>query len=182
MLYFLALVVLLEFADCQIKTRVYNQPLMKLSDELYSCCKFRDNSDKLHSCVNSSVNIVNNRIFDGLYGFGGPNLAVGIVTFGTDNIKDYTAFSYAINAAYADHNNYILRLADPSNSNFEPSDSRWSKVKILEDALDPVTGWARDLDYVVWVDADLVFLDMGMRLEKIAAEYPSGHFFSSAGT
>lgn len=166
---------------CQIRTKVAKQPVLNLSKELKNCCSKVDDSNQLFSCVNSSVISNNHRIFDEFYRYGGPSLAVGIVTFGTDNIKAYTAYSYAVNAAYADHNNYILFLSDPATSNYESSDSRWSKVKILEESLDPVAGWARDLDFVLWIDADLIFLDMGFRLEKIVAENPNAHFFSSAG-
>lgn len=181
MFHFLLILCVLLYVDCQIRTKLVKQPVLSISKDLASCCSVTDHSSRLFDCVNSSVLAVNTRIFDEIYRNGGPTLAVGIVTFGTDNIKNYTAFSYAVNAAYADHNNYILHLSDPATSNFDTYDSRWSKVKILEDALDPDHGWARDLDYVMWVDADLIFLDMGMRLEKIAADHPAAHFFSSAG-
>lgn len=171
----------LLYVVCQIRTKLTKQPVLSLSSELSSCCSVIDDSNALFNCVNSSVLESNKRIFDSFYRYGGPNLAVGIVSFGTNNIKNYTAFSYAVNAAYADHNDYVLHLSDPATSNFDTYDSRWCKVKILEDALDPLTGWARDLDYVMWIDADLIFLDMGMRIEKIAAEHPAAHFFSSAG-
>ena len=32
----------------------------------------------------------------------------------------------------------------------------------------------------MWVDADMVFMDMGMRLEMIAADHPSAHILVSA--
>ena len=40
---------------------------------------------------------------------------------------------------------------------------------------------AKDFDYVMWVDADLIFLDMGLRLEAVAAEYLHSHIMISAG-
>ena len=40
---------------------------------------------------------------------------------------------------------------------------------------------AADLDYVMWVDADLIFLDMGLRLEQVASAHPGAHVILSAG-
>jgi hypothetical protein len=54
------------------------------------------------------------------------------------------------------------------------------KVKILAEALDPDRGWARDLDYVVWIDADIIILDMGLRLELVAADNADADFLVSA--
>jgi hypothetical protein len=54
------------------------------------------------------------------------------------------------------------------------------QVKVLEDALDPDVGWARDLDFVLWIDADMIILDMRLRVEQIAAQYPSAHILVSA--
>jgi hypothetical protein len=43
-------------------------------------------------------------------------------------------------------------------------------VKILEEALDSVTGWAKEASFIVWVDADLAILDLGMRIELIGQQ------------
>jgi len=111
---------------------------------------------------------------------GGPSFGLGMVTYATEDIWDYTVYTLAINQIYAEQNGYIMRHMDPGTSNYEPFDARWNKVKILEMAIDPITGWARDLTYVMWLDADLVVLDMGMRMEQIVADYPKAHIFLSA--
>ena len=64
------------------------------------------------------------------------------------------------------HTRYVFVHLDeksPGHEDFDPKDARWNKVKILEQALDKTTGWARHLDYVMWVDADMIFLDMVRR-------------------
>jgi len=33
----------------------------------------------------------------------------------------------------------------------------------------------------MWVDADLIFLDMGLRLEQVASAHPGAHVILSAG-
>jgi tetratricopeptide (TPR) repeat protein len=105
---------------------------------------------------------------------------VGLVTFASPNIWDYSAFSLAVNGAYAERNGYIMRHMDPSMSNPEPTDARWSKVALLSEALDPHGGWGKDLDYVVWFDADLVVLDLDLRMEAVAAAHPRAHVLVSA--
>jgi len=105
---------------------------------------------------------------------------IGIVSYATDDIWDYSVYSLAVNQAYAEHNGYIMRMLHSNTSNYDPNDARWNKVKILEQALHPDTGWARDVDYLMWVDADLIFLDMNMRLEKVVAQYPRSHMLVSA--
>lgn len=107
----------------------------------------------------------------------GPNLSLGIVTYGTPNIYDYASYAFAINAAYAIHNGYYVAFRDDQvlNDVDEISDVRWTKVKLLLDALDPEHGWAKDLDYVAWVDADLVFMEFSLRLELVAGRFHKAH-------
>jgi hypothetical protein len=83
-------------------------------------------------------------------------------------------------AAYCEHNGYIFKHIDPAMSDPEPGDHRWGKVKLLIDALDPVNGWARNLDYIMWVDADLVIVDPSLRLEAVAAAHPHANVLVSA--
>lgn len=112
----------------------------------------------------------NSAISDNFLTSYGPNLMLGIITFGTKNIFDYAAYSFAINAAFAQYNNYYFRFIEEGefNNGERIDDVRWSKVKILLEALDPNSGWARDFDYLVWIDSDLVFLDFKLRLELVA--------------
>jgi len=73
-----------------------------------------------------------------------------------------------------------MRYLEPVNSNVEPKDARWNKVKILEEVIHADRGWTRDLDYIICDDADLVFLDMSMRMEKVSDECPQAHILISA--
>jgi len=171
------------------------------SKGVISCCT-SSSSLSLISCVNESADINRHRVEHAIASGGGPSLGVAIVTYSTNSIFDYASYSFAINEAYAEHNGYIMKLLDDTSADdeYDKEDPRWNKVKILERAIDPVggnhpilinnnsyctttttaTGWAKDLDYVMWVDADLVFLDMNMRIEQIAASYPKAHILVSA--
>ena len=114
----------------------------------------------------------------------GQGVRLGIVTYASRDIWSYAAYAMAMNAAYAEHHNYSLTILDETSGAFELGDARWNKVKILESALDPFEGWAQDLDFLVWIDADFVFLDFSFRLESVVAEAtnPHAHLFISAGT
>lgn len=114
----------------------------------------------------------------------GPALTVGIVTYASSNIWPYAAYSFAINLAYAEHNGYTIRMLDEhSIADFAEEDSRWNKIKILERALDPADGWARNYDFLVWVDADLVMLDFSFRIESLlqTSSHSQASVFVSAG-
>ena len=68
---------------------------------------------------------------------------------------------------------YLVRHLSPETGHeFDDNDQRWNKVEIVRQALD-VGGWASDLDYVAFMDSDLVVLNPEMwRLEDIIASAP----------
>ena len=106
----------------------------------------------------------------------GPRLRVGIVSYMTDSIMNYGKYSLFINAVYGAYNGYTVRVNSINTTSRTPdSDPRWNKISTLIDALDPVSGWARYFDYLLWVDADLIFLDFHVRIEQIAAAHPLAH-------
>lgn len=118
----------------------------------------------------------------------------GIVTYATSNIWDYTAYTAAVNEVFAEHHGHLFHLFDDTVERYLEPDSRWSKVKILEDAVDPISEWAEGLDYIVWVDADLIFLDLLMNLDTlvrstgehvdiiVSAEHTGGSTLINSGT
>ncbi len=146
---------------------------LQVSQSMESCCSLVNSTwPQLMKCVNASA-IRHEKVF-------GESAKIGIVTFATHDIWNYTAFSYGVNQIYAENNGYIFRHIDDSSAGSEsldPRDSRWNKVKILEEALDT---WGKGLDYVVWVDADIVVLDMGLKIEDVVEAHPRAHIFSSA--
>jgi tetratricopeptide (TPR) repeat protein len=164
----------------QITKRPRPQPDPLKLQGIEKCCEFIDDPVALMQCANSSSYVNMKRVVDSIDGFGGPTLGVGIVTYATEDIWNYTAYSLAVNEAYAEHNGYIMLHLDPATAKFDEFDARWNKIKILEEALHPERGWARNLDYVMWVDADLIFLDLGLRLEQVAAANPKADVIISA--
>ena len=147
---------------------------------MQACCEGRsadaEKSDwiSLIECTNASSymqrEIMQNKI-------GG----VGLVTYATRDIWNYSAYSFAVNEIYCESNGYIMRhLDEDSGPQYDQYDSRWNKVKALEEALEPEKGWGRNLDWIVWLDADAIILDMNMHIEKVAASRPNAHILMSA--
>jgi hypothetical protein len=82
---------------------------------------------------------------------------------------------------YASQNDYHFRALTPADgSEYFPEDQRWNKVKILEDALEVDKGWASHSDYIVWLDSDLIFLDLGLSLRDVVDAYPESDMIMSA--
>jgi len=103
------------------------------------------------------------------------------VSYSSPNLLPYAAYAYAVTAAYAEHHHYSLALfSQATNSNYEPRDQRWNRVKILLEALDPHTGSHRAYQYLVWVDADLVFIDFSFSFEALIAAHPDADVIISA--
>ena len=150
------------------------------SSHVHECCSILDSPIALLRCANLSAHAHNEQLLSTTTAEVG--FALGIVTFSTQNIWNYSAYSLAVNEAYAEHNGYIMMHLDPSMMPHADSyDSRWNKVKILEDALDPERGWARSLDYVMWVDADLIILGIAsLQLQDVIAAHPRAELIVSA--
>lgn len=171
----------------QITTSVRKQPDPFRPTFVHACCKYIKDPPSLLHCSNVTANANKDLILEEITRENrrtngkSKKPRLGIVTFATRDIWNYSAYALAVNEAYAEHNGYIFQHLDPeSGPSYDTYDARWSKVKILEDSIDPINGWARDLDFVMWIDADFIFLDMGLRLEEVAEAHPGAHIIASA--
>ena len=102
-------------------------------------------------------------------------LKIGITTYYDENIEDYAAYSLAINAAYVSERGYGFVIHSPqTQSNFEPRDARWNRVRILSGMM------ALNYDYLVWIDADLAVTDWSLSLEDLISLHPKSDIIISA--
>ena len=134
---------------------------------LSSCCQFEDNYSDLFECVLDASEWQLKET---------SSSKIGLVTYTTENIIGYSAYSLAINTAYATHHGYRHMILTPENrADYEPADERWNKVKILADALSPEEGtWSQHfegVEYIAWMDADLAVVDLEFELEAIITQY-----------
>lgn len=167
LLYFITFcltIFLVSEVESQLTMFPRDQPIIFPTSLSKQCCGLISNPQALLDCTNNTA-VQNNKKFM-------AEKKIALVKYSTNNIAEYTSYSMAINSAFAEINHYGMILLTPNDgAEYEKSDQRWNKVKIIENALHPVTGWARDLQYVVWLDSDLIILDMGMLLEEIASNF-----------
>lgn len=104
---------------------------------------------------------------------------IGLVTYADENVE-YFGDTIAVNEAYCAHHQYAFKFMNTLQNGTGDLDPRWNKVKVLMEALDPAHGWAKDMSYVVWIDADLCFLNFGFSIDDLIASNPQAHFMASA--
>jgi hypothetical protein len=124
-----------------------------------------------------------------------------LVTFASEDVLSYGAYSNSINSAYAEANGYpFVIVTEEDHVEYRSSnDQRWSKIHILKHALsqqdsdnpdkkdinsesihqDCPYGWASSAKYLVWLDTDLVILDFKLKIEDIVEKYPDADIIMS---
>ena len=134
------------------------------------CCRFLEDAASLLVCVNTTLTekfIVD--VLDGSHdaSFEGPVLNLALLTRTTMSIAEYGAHSLLVKAAYAEHNGYthIPLLPDTSTPDY-------ILHRKLVPLLDAMEGSLRHFDYIVWMDADAIPLQMSLRFEAVAAAHP----------
>eukprot|EP00600_Ochromonadales_sp_CCMP1393_P001449 CAMPEP_0174982932 /NCGR_PEP_ID=MMETSP0004_2-20121128/16820_1 /TAXON_ID=420556 /ORGANISM="Ochromonas sp., Strain CCMP1393" /LENGTH=741 /DNA_ID=CAMNT_0016235043 /DNA_START=197 /DNA_END=2422 /DNA_ORIENTATION=- len=93
----------------------------------------------------------------------------------TQEVYEYSSYSYFVQSYYAFKNGYAIVPLYP-----DPTDDDYlyhrKLTNILRTMSDEKTHW----DYVVWMDADLIPLDMNLRIENVVASIsPSAHIYLS---
>lgn len=88
----------------------------------------------------------------------------------TDAVQTHSTFAYKINEAYARFMNLSIVLVEENDdNNFDVEDVRWNKVKILLNLLnDPAES---DVDYWIWLDSDLVFVNFTFNISNLIKQY-----------
>ena len=147
------------------------------ADEIYRCVIA--NSEKANKELERDYeNVVNN--FQDTMGFGDEtnyynssgNGKIGVVTYVSKSILEFGAYATAITAAYCEHHGYFFKVPHYDEYNFESKDMRWNKVLIM---LDMLLTWGKDFEYLVWIDADMIVVNMSYSLRSIVDSMPS-HF------
>jgi len=147
-----------------------DQPLDLNFGAVANCCRF-SGSREVYECLVSpermhaiSENSANR---------------VTLVSYSTDNILEYAGYAHAVTGAYAMQNQYSLKiLTSDGGHNHEPKDPRWNKVKIMELFTDPNEKFGPD--FVVWMDSDLIPLDLGLSIDGVMDQYPEAHVVLSS--
>lgn len=101
-----------------------------------------------------------------------------LATYATEDIMGYAQWSYAAQYAFAERHGYMLTRHTPSSGdNYENRDQRWNKIKLLRTLMDEEG--VDEGSYVVWLDADLIVLDLDWGFEEIVALHPTSDLIAS---
>lgn len=162
----------------QVLKEVRPQPYPLSLESIGQCCRHIDHPLELAKCANSTKSMSRSAADVALVTYLAPEKGSN---FDIPDILTFGSYMIANTAAYAEQNDYSFHwLNEETGSNYQPGDARWNKVKIIDVALDPENGWAKDSRYLVWMDADAIVLDLGLKIEKIGEQYPSADFIASA--
>ncbi len=173
----------------QIAGAARMQPILSQISTTKTCCGLLEGQidvTALLTCVNgtesaqASFTLNNNGKKVALLTYMSPEEDLA-KHFAVPDIVEFGVYHAANVAIYAEQNNMMYRIATAAvGGNNEPADVRWNKVKLLIDALDPHSGWAKNVEFIVWIDADAIVLDLGFSIESVGEQFPHAHFLASA--
>lgn len=156
----------------------FNDPI-RLFDSVYNCTKNMTSSgnQRTGSAGESLTNLCSNQPNDNF------KLRIVMITFATENILHYAAYSITINAIYSLLHGHVFDIVKPSDhveyqTTFDP---RWNKVHIVRERLHPnmTTGSCDEADYIVWLDSDLAIIDLAFSIDELIDKYPDAEVIMS---
>lgn len=162
--------------------------------KLEYCCKFTASSDQLMACVNDS----NAKNYESWAHSAvlHPILRLVMVTRASPNVYEYAAYSYFVQSLYSAREGYTMLplFADSPQQDYTYHRKLVPMLEALRDE-------RNNADYIAWIDAgiviltnvvvyqflpttssvaDLIPLDLNLKIEKVAATYRSAHIIMSS--
>jgi hypothetical protein len=110
---------------------------------------------------------------------------IGIITHHSPTSSStFGPYATFINEYYAASHNYSFHVSNTERSDFEMHDPRWDKIRVLQAALHPnkrtdTQLQTNTLEYLVFIDESVIFLNNSLRIEDIIASHPDAHVFVS---
>eukprot|EP01031_Cornospumella_fuschlensis_P034412 gene34412-41651_t len=95
-----------------------------------------------------------------------------------NDITLFRPFQIGVVGAYAEHHQYkFCSHTTIQPSDVDEEDFRWHKVRLMYEALD---SYAKNVEYLVWIDADAIILDFSLDIQQQAASHPEADVIVSA--
>mmetsp|Transcript_359 Transcript_359/g.656 ORF Transcript_359/g.656 Transcript_359/m.656 type:complete len:654 (-) Transcript_359:147-2108(-) len=151
-------------------------PPINVSQSLSTCCTYITHSNSTNTNLMQCINQSNIEVVDSFVRIKSKPV-VAVVTRATEDIYSYAAYSIFLQSIHADHNGYLHYPVLPDNN--EPD---YRTHKKLTHILNAFNSTAYELDYIVWMDADSIFLDLEMCIEDVILEFSDSHILISAGS
>jgi tetratricopeptide (TPR) repeat protein len=103
----------------------------------------------------------------------GPFLSIGIIFDCYGLSEDICGPAASIVTEYAAYHEYSLNIIPSA------TDLHWRRLNNIVDAFE---NWASDMDYIVYVHADVAILDMNWRIEQLALKHKKSNAIFFPGT
>lgn len=157
-----------------------------------NCCELLLSNDvkSLKSCVISTTLKHNSNILPihapYLVRKHGPKLLISFITRASPEIDEYASYSLLSNVLYMKLHDYgyIIEENIDNNSKFKDDYEYYRKLApIIESLIDTNTSYptvANQCDYLIWIDADVVILDINFKIENIIDKFPKANIIMSA--
>lgn len=151
----------------------------------YSLDFYSDYSDYCENGVVSDAAVsIENVSIDEYRSFRAPDElydGVHVITSATKNIFSYAKFAVSVNFMYAQWRNYHYSFIEenPQAVDFDAKydkDSRWNKVQYLLEHLETSEPTTK---YIMWLDADLIVVNVDFNVQGLFAQYPDAHVLMS---
>jgi hypothetical protein len=139
---------------------------------LVQCCDYYDDDVRLFECIQE----FNNNNYDMEYTTSVPSFA--IITRATDSIigDSYAAYSSFLQSMYAHLHGYQLQINRRAHISSQDDYVLFPKLSLILGAMRSHT----TVDYVVWMDSDLIPLNLSRSFQEITALHPAAHIIMSA--
>ncbi len=157
-----------------------------------NCCELLSTDDikSLKKCVMSTALRHNSNILPThapyLVRKHGPKLLISFITRASPEIDEYASYSLLSNILYMKLHDYgyIIEENIDNSSKFKDDYEYYRKLApILESLIDTSTSYptvTNQCDYLVWIDADVVILDVNFKIENIINKFPKANIIMSA--
>lgn len=149
------------------------------ADRSKACCSLSaaSSTEPLMECIDGALEALREEVIARANApIEGPKLNVAIITPSLP--KAYAAHSLGMKLFYAETNGYALDLFTYAAGSHSFG---WQKLDYIRSALHSTKGWARNFDYIAYIDDETNIVDIGMRIEQIFAQNKQAHFIASEG-
>jgi hypothetical protein len=188
---------------------IQQQPsLDNISSKLKDCCQYVNlqNHNFLIKCLNSSITLNTNEFVLNnvpyLSNKKGPRYLIAFITRATENIHNYAAYSIFSQAIYTNLRGYAFIPILTNTSIYSTFNEDYLYYRKLSPILEAISGIKKSTrindknsydildngdnnaafhsDYIVWLDADLIVIDLNMKIENLIGKYPEAHIMMSS--
>eukprot|EP01038_Epipyxis_sp_PR26KG_P013665 gene13665-18337_t len=151
--------------------------ILKSNDILFSNCfdllTLKTPFDNIFGRINESITTLFQN--SNHYEYGPQDLKLVFLTRSTSDIYTYSLYSLFLQSIYCYYNNYVLL---PLFTDSKLEDYLYHRK--LTNILETLNSYGFMIDYIIWLDADLILLDFNFSIRDLIIRYENSHIIISA--